>query len=63
MWNNNIRKLLVSGTSYIRICIGASDMMAVSPYTYDDLENNNDTDFNLEHFSIDKDKDFVIPIL
>lgn len=37
-------------------------MMAVSPYTYDDLDNN-DTDFNMEHFSIDKDKDFVIPIL
>lgn len=38
-------------------------MMAVSPYTYDDLDDSNDTDFNMDHFSIDKDKDFVIPIL
>lgn len=55
--------LFLLGTSYIRVCIGASDMMAVSPYTYDDLDNANDTDFDMEHFSIDKDRDFVIPIL
>ena len=61
--SNEVHIPSFTGTSYIRICIGASDMMAVSPYTYDDLENNNDTDFNMEHFSIDKDKDFVIPIL
>lgn len=38
-------------------------MMAESPYTYDDLSNPYDIDFNLDHFSIEKDKAFVIPIL
>lgn len=38
-------------------------MMAERPYTYDDLPNPFDTDFNLDHFSIDKDRKFVIPIL
>lgn len=43
--------------------MGASDLMAVDAYTYDDLASNRDTDFNMSHFTIQKDKDFVIPVL
>lgn len=42
--------------------MGASDFMAVNPYTYDDIDTHG-TDFDLNHFSIDKDQAFVIPIL
>ena len=52
-----------SGISYIRICLGASDLMAVTPYTYDDLDDPYDTDFNLDNFTIDKDRAFVIPVI
>lgn len=51
------------GMSYIRLTMGCSDFQAVAPYTYDDLPNGVSTDFDLHHFSINKDKDFVIPIL
>jgi len=51
------------GVSYLRLVMGASDLMAVPPYTYDDLPNSHDTDFGLDRFSIDKDRAFVIPIL
>lgn len=37
--------------------------MAVTPYTYDDLDDPYDTDFDLEHFTIDKDREFVIPVI
>lgn len=37
-------------------------MNAVDPYTYDDIPNGQ-TDFNLDHFSINKDRSFVIPVL
>jgi len=43
--------------------MGGSDFQGVSPYTYDDLPNNWDTDFSLNHFSIDKDRAFVLPIV
>lgn len=36
--------------------------MAVEPYTYDDIDSYG-TDFDLSHFSIEKDKAFVLPIL
>ena len=39
--------------------MGASDFMAVHPYTYADTWN----DYDLQHFSIDKDLAFFIPIL
>ncbi|XP_052256941.1 uncharacterized protein LOC127862039 isoform X2 [Dreissena polymorpha] len=51
------------GVSYLRLVMGASDLMAVDAYTYDDLANSRDTDFNMSHFTIQKDKDFVIPVL
>ena len=43
--------------------MGGSDFQAVQPYTYDDLPNGVQTDFNLNYFNISKDRDFVIPIL
>lgn len=53
---------LFKGVSYIRLTMGASDFMAVEPYTYDDIDSYG-TDFDLSHFSIEKDKAFVLPIL
>lgn len=50
------------GISYLRLPMGSSDLNAVDPYTYDDMPNGQ-TDFNLNHFSIDKDKAFIIPVL
>jgi len=48
------------GLSYVRLVMGGSDFNAVSPYTYDDA---NYEDFNFVEFSIDKDRQFVIPVL
>ena len=48
------------GISYLRMTIGASDF-SLSDYTYDDLPPG-ETDYNLDHFSIDQDKDYVIPV-
>lgn len=48
------------GLSYIRLVMGGSDFNAVSPYTYDDTKYEN---FNMDQFSIAKDRDFVIPVL
>lgn len=41
-----------------RLSIGSSDYSA-ELYTYDDVEN----DTSLEHFSIEKDKNYIIPII
>ena len=57
------KRFSFSGISYLRLVMGGSDFQAVAPYTYDDLPNDVNTDFNLTHFSIDKDRAFVIPIL
>lgn len=48
------------GISYIRISIGASDLSA-EDFTYDDVASG--TDINLAHFSIDKEKTDLIPVL
>ncbi len=48
------------GISYLRMTIGASDF-SLSDFTYNDLPAG-ETDFDLNHFSIDKDKDDVIPV-
>ncbi|XP_052079907.1 uncharacterized protein LOC127718046 [Mytilus californianus] len=50
------------GVSYIRITMGGSDFQAVPPYTYDDMPNGQ-TDFQMNHFSIQKDREFFIPII
>src|SRR3954462_14001523 len=49
------------GVSYLRISIGASDLSA-STFTYDDMPAGQ-TDPNLTSFSIDKEKQDLIPIL
>jgi len=48
------------GISYLRISIGASDMSA-DDFTYDDMLSG--TDVNLDHFSIDKERTDLIPVL
>lgn len=47
--------------SYLRISIGASDLNA-SVFSYDDMPPEQ-TDVNLDHFSLDPDRADVIPIL
>jgi glucosylceramidase len=49
------------GVSYLRISIGASDLSA-STFTYDDLPSGQ-TDLNLTQFSIDREKQDLVPIL
>ncbi len=49
------------GVSYLRISIGASDLSA-STFTYDDVPAG-ETDPGLAHFSIEKEKQDLIPIL
>ena len=46
----------------VRLTMGGSDFMAIPPYTYQDLPDGQ-TDFDMHRFSIDKDREFVIPIL
>ena len=49
------------GISFLRISIGASDL-SDSVYTYNDLPAG-ETDEQLEHFSLDRDRTNVIPLL
>ncbi len=49
------------GASAVRMVMGASDFNAVEPYTYDDIETGED--FEMEFFSIDKDRDFMLPLM
>lgn len=49
------------GISYLRLTIGASDF-SLSDYTYDDMPSGQ-TDFDLEHFSLDDDREDLIPVL
>ncbi|OQP63091.1 glucosylceramidase [Niastella vici] len=49
------------GVSYLRISIGASDLSATT-FTYDDVPSGQ-TDINLTQFSIDKERQDLIPIL
>jgi glucosylceramidase len=49
------------GVSYLRVSIGASDLSATT-FTYDDMPTGQ-TDVNLDHFSIEKEKKDLIPIL
>ena len=47
--------------NFLRLSIGASDLDA-SPFSYNDLPEGQ-TDLNLEQFSIDKDRENLIPVL
>lgn len=49
------------GISFLRQPMGASDF-AKNLYTYDDVPKGN-TDTNLNNFSIDHDKEYIIPLL
>lgn len=49
------------GISYLRLSIGASDLSA-DTYTYNDVPNG-ETDTNLDHFSLTKAKEGLIPLL
>ncbi|MEG3657973.1 glycoside hydrolase family 30 beta sandwich domain-containing protein [Arenibacter palladensis] len=49
------------GVSYLRVSIGASDL-DVEPFSYNDLPDG-ETDENLDNFSIEKDKENLIPVL
>lgn len=49
------------GISYLRLTIGASDF-SLSDYTYDDMPAGQ-TDFDLQHFSLDNDRADLIPVL
>jgi glucosylceramidase len=49
------------GVSYLRVSIGASDLSATT-FTYDDMPTG-ETDVNLAHFSIEREKQELIPIL
>jgi glucosylceramidase len=49
------------GIGFVRLPMGASDF-ALSNYSYNDIEEGT-TDLNMEHFSLQRDFDHVIPIL
>ncbi len=49
------------GISYLRISLGASDLDA-EVFSYNDLPEG-ETDINMERFSLDPDKKFLIPVL
>jgi O-glycosyl hydrolase len=50
------------GMSLMRICIGTPDFTASPWYTYDDMPAGR-KDPELKHFSIAKDRDYVLPVL
>lgn len=50
------------GMNLMRLCIGTSDFVGEPYYTYCDLPPG-ETDINLERFSIEKDKEYVIPVI
>ena len=50
------------GMNLMRLCIGASDFIGEPYYTYNDLPPG-ETDPDLEKFSIEKDREYVIPVI
>lgn len=50
------------GMSLMRICIGTPDFTASPWYSYDDMPPGQ-TDPDFEHFSVEKDRDYVLPVL
>ncbi|MCP4258676.1 MAG: hypothetical protein GY774_14415 [Planctomycetes bacterium] len=50
------------GMNLMRICFGTADFTASPWYSYDDSPNNQ-PDPELKHFSIEKDRKYVLPIL
>ncbi|MFA7691999.1 MAG: glycoside hydrolase family 30 beta sandwich domain-containing protein [Candidatus Hydrogenedentales bacterium] len=64
--NEVIKKLVCPiegiGMNLMRLCIGASDFIGEAYYTYDDLPAGQ-TDPELTHFSIEKDRAYLIPVI
>ena len=50
------------GMNLMRLCIGTSDFAPLPYYTYDDMPEG-ETDPKLEHFSIAKDREYVLPVI
>jgi len=50
------------GMNLMRICIGTPDFTGEPWYSYDDMPAG-ETDPNLKHFSIEKDRNYIIPVL
>lgn len=50
------------GMNLMRLCIGASDFIGEPYYSYDDLPAG-ETDAALEHFSIEKDRAYLLPAI
>lgn len=50
------------GLSFVRVPIGGSDYVVKDLYTYDDMPSGQ-TDPYLEHFSIDHDRPYILPVL
>jgi glucosylceramidase len=63
--NSTLRKLFDRvdgiGISYLRLSIGASDF-SLSEYSLDDIPVNQ-TDFTLQHFSLARDTEDVVPVM
>jgi glucosylceramidase len=59
--NDLFNKTRGIGISYVRLPMGASDF-ALSSYTYDEMQSSQ-VDLNPTKFSIDHDKDYIIPVL
>jgi len=49
------------GVNYLRLSVGASDLDP-EVFSYNDVSAG-ETDINLAHFSIDKDREYLIPVL
>ncbi len=64
--NKTLRALLSKddgiGMNLMRICIGTPDFTCDPWYSYDDIEKG-ETDTLLAHFSIDKDRNYIIHVL
>jgi len=50
------------GMNLMRVCIGTSDFVGEPWYSYDDMPAG-ETDPQLDHFSIEKDRAYVLPVL
>jgi len=50
------------GMNLMRVCIGTPDFTASPWYSYDDMPAGQ-TDPEMKHFSIEKDREYVLPIL
>ncbi len=50
------------GISFVRLQMGASDFSVNGPYTYDEMPAGQ-ADPNMDHFSIEHDKTYIIPVL